>query len=253
MIVMHIGLPKTTSTMLLSTLIENTDVILIRDIYSSVLIKNITVHVPYYLKLSDTNKIKITNRFLSSKFIYSEATYKSVMKINFRELDPQKIYFIKYPQFIIDDNYHSLVDKIQKEGHLVKIIVGVRNLIDCTYSLHNHFKSRGESIHINQTPMTLYKNYLSKFYENIDEIIEKLQKYDHIIYNFDNLLGYTNKDLVSKLFEDTNIKINIPADKLTNVIINHYKDTYNLKSIKNYEKIENDYYTHLKNIIILAK
>lgn len=253
MIVLHIGLPKTTSTMLLTTLIENTDVILIRNIYSNVLIKNITVHIPYYLKLSDENKIKITNRFLSSKVIYSEASHETVMKINFKELDSQKIYFIKNPQFIIDDNYHSLVDKIQNEGHIVKIIVGVRNLVDTTYSLYNHWKRGAENIIINKTPITLYNNYLFKYYENINEIMEKLKKYTHVVYNFDNLIGYTNKDLVSKLFEDTNININITADKITDIIINHYEDTHNLKSIKNYEKIVNDYSTHFTDIIILAK
>ena len=75
MIILHIGLAKTASTLLIKTIKNDTDIIVIPDIYDNKLInKN-------YLNLSDMEKIKLVN---NKDNYYKEASYKTIMSINFQ-------------------------------------------------------------------------------------------------------------------------------------------------------------------------
>lgn len=242
MIVLHMGLPKTASSLFLHTLFILSDMILIQDIYNLEAIDQVNHHHPGYINLNNHDKIIIFNKYMDVSN-YGESTINTCMSINFEDLHKDKVYFIKNPLLIIE-NYDLLIEKIKKAGHEVKVIVGVRNLIDATYSLRNHWKV--------MPLIDVYKNVLIKFYENIDTIVKNLTFHKAIIYNFDNLVNFKSKDFIIKLLDEIKFPIIINHDLLvSNIIINHYEDTENIKKyIENYDKIQDIYNDHFKNIVI---
>ena len=125
-------------------------------------------------------------------------------------------------------------------------------MTDHVYSLYNHWSTRNELPQLCTTKINLYNNYCFKFYENINDIIEKLRKYNTIVYNFDNLINYDIKKFIVELFDIMNISICFKENfKCEKIIINNYEDTDNLYlHIKNYDIIKKKYDELLKHITI---
>ena len=249
MIILHIGLPKTATTLIFQTLTFGTNVIVIPDLFHLEVINEMEKYNINYKNLNDNDKIIEFNKHDYGNYL--EPSIPTVMSINYEDLDINNIYFIKNPLFVLD-NYNLIVEKIKKAGHEVKIILGVRNIIDESYSLHYHWESL--KLEINSCVNVLYNHILSRFYNNINNIIETLfNNDDAIIYNFDNLINYTDKQFILTLFNELKVPIVFNDNVIVkNILINKYEDTECLEnSIENYTEIQNIYKHHFENIVFI--
>lgn len=245
MIVIHIGLPKTASTIILKTISSNSDIILIKDIYNQEIIDLMKKIEPDYLKLNINEQIKLVNDN-TPVLQKSECNLKTIKKIKFKELDKNKTYFIKNPNFIYN---LKIIFKFIKEKN-VKLIWGTRNLLDLTYSLFYHWKNSKLNFKYNNNILELYNHKLKKYFDNLEFYYKKLSKYNTVLYNFDNLSNYSNISLIKELFEKLNIDINLNNQINSPIVINNHEDVFDLKSNILFDKINDNYKTIFDKIKI---
>ena len=171
MIILHIGLPKTASSKLLD----------------------------YIDKYTDISSIKGRT---------SELSMSEALNFNYNSLSHNNNYFIKSPDFLTNKELPKLIERINQSGHQIKLILGVRDIVNMSYSLYNHWHKRNELPIGNKCPLDTYNFFLSPFFLNINTHISFLKKYDTIIYNIDNYKG-TWQSFFSDLFKLLEIKVDI--------------------------------------------
>lgn len=217
MIIIHIGLPKTASTKFLLYINKYTN-----------------ISTTFWIKNNETkNKLREMRMIEALKFDYKSLSYN-------------KNYFIKSPDFIYNCKLSDLLDKIKQSGHKFKIIVGIRDIKNVSYSLYNHWKRTNELQKNQKCPLDVYNTVLSKFFSNIDKQMLFLKNYDTIIYNIDNYKGtwFTFFSDIFKLLEiKEDIKESLPDEKIQ---ISKYTDVDNLeekiKDIKIITETYNKYF-----------
>ena len=212
MIIIHIGLPKTASSKILNYINLYTD---------------------------------ISTKFWMKENSKSEIPMKEALEFNYKSLSYDKNYFIKNPTFIVHKKLPELLKRIKNSGHQFKLIVGVRDIVNMSYSLYNHWYKRNE-LRGYKCALDVYNCVLAKFFSNIKKSIKFLKKYDTIIYNVDNYEGdwFTFFSELFKLLEiKVDIKKSLPNEKL---MIPKYSDIDNLeeniKDITSIRKIYNNYF-----------
>lgn len=249
MIILHIGLPKTASSLFLETIVKNTNVVLIGDIFGEDLSNKMLTINPSYHQLSQTDKISLTNSYFRENTdedvaATSEASFKTIESLDLDTLDKTKVYLIKSPNVIISGTH--LLERFKNYDH--KIIAGVRNLIDMTYSLHYHWKRRGDCMELNKDVKKLYRDFLFRFYENMECISRDVNP---LFYNFDRLGGLSNKDFIMLIFNMLNVRIQYNDNYNSDIVVNNHADVQELQdTISCFDEIEQKYNKMFSSMIV---
>lgn len=103
MIIIHIGLPKTASTLFLETIVKNTNVILICDILGEDLSNKMSIINPSYRLMSQNEKIAFTNDYFSRSTgedtaAISEASFQTIQELDLDSLDQKKYILLSHQQ-----------------------------------------------------------------------------------------------------------------------------------------------------------
>ena len=224
MIIINIGLPKTMTTMLHRYINNYTD---ITTIFSG------------------------------------EFTVQTALEYDYNKLKKDKNYYMKNPTMIINQvELTKIIQKIKKSGHQVKLILGIRDMLNQIISLCNHWNNAKHARHLLYEGeehihyKEIYNKIMVKFYTNIDSKIKFLKNYDSVIYNLEHC-NMTLSNFLNQLFKSLAIKVNININipdinmNISNYSISHHEDIKNLKeNIDNFNLIEEQFNKVFKNISI---
>ena len=150
-----------------------------------------------------------------------EISFEEALNINYKELDRNKIYYYKNPNFIRRlDVLEKLIQIINDSNHKLFFILGVRNIIDNIYSLFYHFRDweNGkvmikDKLYISEI---VYTKHLSAFYNDIKKHIDFLKKYNTIIYNINNC-NFKLNEFLKKIFNLMEIEVKISENYLMSI------------------------------------
>ena len=226
-IYIHVGVPKTCTTLLFEYFHLYTDVTCIVD--KTILQKN------------------PNNMYLSCE--------PRLTDISFDKLDKTKNYFMKNPHIIFNTRLGNVFNDIEKAGFDYKVIISIRNPVDALLSLYNHWNATQFPPPFKSFSMFISKfKYCGMFKDIILNFIvrNKIKSTNIALYNFDNIHDISCEQFITRLLP--NFKYNIIKDA-SNMVIKKSKTLHTRQHIA--EIYKNDYnkmmdqYKYYKNLVII--
>ena len=212
-IYIHVGVPKTCTTILFEYFHLYTDVTCLID-------------EPKLLQHPD-------NIYKSCEPLLTD--------ISFVKLDKTKNYFMKNPQLILNTSLCDVFDDIEKAGFDYKVIISVRNPVDTLLSLYNHWnKSSPPMFDSFKSFIKEFKHFgMFKYLISNFIIMNKIKRTNVAIYNFDNIHNISCEQFITRLLP--NLKYNIIKDA-SNMII---KKSNTIHSQEHIDAIDKDDYNNM--------
>lgn len=233
----------------------------INYIYMGIILINIGL--PKTMSTDLQNYIHMHTDIISI-FPWREPEQTEINDYDFNKLDKNKIYWIKNPTFILSESFIlKIIKKLNNIGFQVKLIFGVRDILNQIISLTNHWNKRREYGNLLIHPeeniryIEVYNKIMIKFYSNIDSKISFLKNYDFVIYNLENC-NMSLRNFLIELFKLLDIQVNINITlpdidiKISDYHISHQEDIKYLKEyIYNFNQIQENFNKVFKDKIFI--